>query len=82
LENFLETLTFSVVFIVIAFVFLAIGWLITGKQKIRGGTCGRDPTKERDKNCATKSRCQLCDSNKKPKKEEKSEEKTTNTEDK
>ncbi|MEC7840028.1 MAG: hypothetical protein VX777_08320 [Chlamydiota bacterium] len=67
MDNFIETLIFASVLIIIALIFLGLGWLITGKQKIRGGTCGRDPTKERDGDCSTKSACQLCD--KKPKSE-------------
>lgn len=46
------------VVIVLALACLAIGWLITGKTKIEGGACGRDPTKKREDDC--QSLCSMC----------------------
>lgn len=51
MESFFKTLALSFVFIVAALALLGIGWLITGRQKIKGGTCGRDPTRKQDKKC-------------------------------
>jgi hypothetical protein len=40
---------------------LGIGWLLTGKSKIKPGACGRDPTKNKDENCSeSKISCGLC----------------------
>jgi len=62
MSSLILTLTLAFVVTVIAILLLAISWLITGKSKIRGGTCGRDPTKKQpeDEDCGTKTSCQLC----------------------
>ncbi len=60
----LLTLAIAFIIIVIAIAFLGIGWLITGKSKLRPGACGRDPTKKRDSSeCGTGTdvSCTLCD---------------------
>ncbi len=42
---------------------LGVGYLITGKSKIRPGACGRDPHKIREEGCGTSASCQLCEHN-------------------
>jgi hypothetical protein len=40
---------------------LGIGWLLTGKSKIKPGACGRDPHKMRDEDCSSDQvSCGLC----------------------
>jgi hypothetical protein len=63
MQNFLETATIAIVLVGAALLLISIGWLITGKQKIKRGTCGRDPTKKSDDECGTKSHCQVCENN-------------------
>lgn len=61
MENLLQTILFAGVFVIIALCLLGLGLLITGKQKIKGGTCGRDPNKTKDDSCGTpRSGCSLC----------------------
>lgn len=60
MESFFETVVLAFVFIVAALALLGIGWLITGKQKIKGGTCGRNPNEKKDKSCGEKRSCSLC----------------------
>lgn len=56
-------LTIIIAFIItlIAVGLLAISWLLTGKSKIKLGSCGRDPT-NKDENCAENKgiSCILC----------------------
>lgn len=41
---------------------MAIGLLLKGKSILRPGACGRDPTKNRDRqDCGSKSSCSLCE---------------------
>lgn len=62
----MQTTVIAIVLVAAALVLISTGWLITGKQKIRKGSCGRDPTKKVDEECGTKSHCQICeDSSKK-----------------
>lgn len=58
----LLTLMSAFIVVVIALALLAVGWLLTGKSKIRAGSCGRDPTKDRDRSehCGTDVSCHLC----------------------
>lgn len=59
---FILTLISAFVVVVLAFLCMAIGWLITGKSKIKGGMCGRDPTKKKEsKSCGDDVRCDLCE---------------------
>lgn len=73
------TTTVLLAFLIIgaALALIGIGWLITGKSKIRGGACGRDPHQLRkDENCGNSSfSCQLCEKSgkKEPTKQEKPE---------
>lgn len=57
-SNLFLTLVIAFIVIVLALAAMAIGWLITGKNKIQRGSCGRDPTKKQDENCT--SSCNLC----------------------
>lgn len=64
------TLIIAFIIIMIAVALLGIGWLITGKSKMRPGACGRDPNQknEQNDNCGTKVSCQLCEKPKEKKK--------------
>lgn len=61
MSNFLVTLLISFAVIALSIGALAIGWLITGKQKLKPGACGRDPNKKKDKDCGAAANCQLCE---------------------
>lgn len=55
------TLLIAFVLILIAIGLLAISWLLTGKSRIIPGACGRDPTKNRNKDCDGEDiSCILC----------------------
>lgn len=64
-------LTLAIAFIVVAIAIglLSVGWLITGKAKLRAGACGRDPNKLREEEgCGTDVSCSLCEKPKDDKK--------------
>jgi hypothetical protein len=63
--NLLATIIIAAIFIGIALSLLAVGWLITGKQKIKRGMCGKDPKKSRDDNCNNNPSCSICEPPKK-----------------
>lgn len=69
MSTLILTLILSFVIVLLALFSLAIGWVITGKQKIKGGTCGRVP-KKRDEveGCGTDISCDLCSGKKEEKK--------------
>lgn len=70
--SLLSTLILAFAVVTIAFILLAIGWLLTGKSKIHPGACGKDPTKSsNDKSCGTKISCLLCKKTEEKKDEEK-----------
>ncbi len=61
MTTLLLTIAIAFIIIILAVASLAIGWLITGKMKIRSGACGQDPNKKRDEaSCGTGS-CNLCE---------------------
>jgi hypothetical protein len=62
MTTLLPTLALAFVIVLIAIACLAIGWLTTGKSKIRAGACGRDPTKQQSEKegCSTEVSCSLC----------------------
>ncbi len=62
MSSLLLTLAIAFVIVLISIGLLAIGWLISGKARIRPGACGRDPHKNRE-DCQTSASCQLCDQN-------------------
>lgn len=70
MSSFLMTLMIAFVVVIIALALLGLNWFITGKCKIRSGTCGRDPTKKRDEDeeCGTEVSCSLCKKSDKSKK--------------
>jgi len=66
MSSLLLTLGIAFLIVLISIGLLAIGWLISGKSRIRAGACGRDPHKNREdkEGCGTSISCQLCDQNK------------------
>lgn len=72
LDKFLETFSIAAVLIIIALLMIGLSWVLTGRQKVKGGTCGRDPTKEKDTSCG--SNCSLCENGTKQEKDEKPDE--------
>lgn len=69
MSTLLTTLLIAFIIITLAIASLAIGWLITGKQKLKPGACGRDPNKAKDDHCGSEVDCQLCAKPEKPKTE-------------
>lgn len=71
MSSFLTTLVITIVLVGLALAALAIGLILTGKSRLRRGSCGMDPTKLRDKSCdeEKQSSCGLC--GKGPEKKEK-----------
>lgn len=68
MDKFLETFSITVVLVILALLMIGLSWVLTGKQKVKGGTCGRDPTKDKDKSCGTKASCTLCENGNKEEK--------------
>ena len=64
MSNLVLTLGLAFIIIMIALALLALGWLLTGKSKMRPGACGRDPNQKQDENCGSNVSCQLCDKQK------------------
>ncbi|MFV0340160.1 MAG: hypothetical protein ACK5MA_05965 [Parachlamydiaceae bacterium] len=58
------TILLASVIVLLAILGLAIGWLITGKSKIRG-SCGRGANKDKDDSCGTSTTCEICRKDKK-----------------
>ncbi len=55
------TLLLSFIIVLVAICSLAIGWLVTGKSKIKGGMCGRVPKRKEDvEDCGSNFSCDLC----------------------
>lgn len=63
MSNLLVTIALSFAVIICAIALLCISWLITGKQKLKAGSCGKNPDQKKDKQCGTNIQCQLCDKN-------------------
>ena len=63
MSTILLTLILAFVIVVIALGLLGLGWLITGKSRIRPGACGRDPHKRQSKEegCGDDITCSLCE---------------------
>ncbi len=59
------TILVAFAFFLLALALVAIGWLITGKMKVKIGACGRVPDK--DNKCGEETKCSLCDEGKKEK---------------
>ncbi|CDR33676.1 hypothetical protein [Criblamydia sequanensis] len=81
LDNFLQTLGVAFILFLIALALIGISLLLTGKLKIKPGSCGRDPTKNRNNNCGSASHCVLCDRGEETKDEENEENLITPIED-
>lgn len=62
------TLTIILAFIIVllAILALSIGWLLTGKSKIQGGSCGRAPRTNKNKDCGINYSCDICEKPKEP----------------
>lgn len=60
MSTFSLTLILATVIIFIGLLFLAIGWLLTGKSRFRGNQCGRAPDAKQDKSCGDTKTCPLC----------------------
>lgn len=61
MSTLLTTMLLAFIVVLLAIVALTIGWLITGKQKLTPGACGRDPNKQKNDKCGSQVNCQLCD---------------------
>jgi len=62
MDNLLLTIGIAFVIIVLSVVLLGIGWLTTGKPKIKPGACGKAPGQKRDEeSCGTQTSCGLCE---------------------
>lgn len=67
MSQWMLTLGLAFFLVFVAILCLGIGWLITGKTRVRGGMCGRDPTKKEDSCDDTEDKgCSVC--HKEPKK--------------
>lgn len=63
MSNLALTLSIAFVLFSVAVAFLAIGWLITGKSRLRPGSCGRNPQMRRSDACEKEGSCALCEKN-------------------
>ena len=61
--NLLKTVVGAIILMGIVVVIALIGWLITGKNRLRKGSCGWDPSKKEDS-------CSICGHEKKCEKED------------
>ncbi len=66
--TFFITMIIAFIIVLLAVAALGIGWLLTGKPKLKAGACGRDPNKKQDEDCGSSVNCQLCE---KPKNKDK-----------
>lgn len=57
MDQIITTVALAFVFIALGVAALAIGWLVTGRSKMRGNKCGTNP---HDKSCDTNKSCSLC----------------------
>jgi hypothetical protein len=62
MSNLLTTIGLAVIVVLIAIGVISIGWILTGKSRVRLGMCGRDPTVKRtdEEGCGTGISCDLC----------------------
>ncbi len=63
--NVWTTIVIAAIVVLLAVAGLAIGLILTGKSKLRMGSCGWDPNKKRDDSCGKKIQCPLCKPEKK-----------------
>lgn len=58
MSTLITTIILALIIVIICLGFLGLGALLTGKSKIKLGSCGRDPTK---KDCGEKKSCGVCE---------------------
>ncbi|MBS4169222.1 hypothetical protein [Parachlamydia sp. AcF125] len=61
MPDFTITLIIAFLAIMVALLLLGLGWLLTGKPKIKPGSCGRAPIRKKDSECGDQFSCNLCD---------------------
>lgn len=71
MTSLFTTAFLAIIVVLIAMAVIAIGWLITGKSRVRLGMCGRDPTAKRDdkEGCGKDISCSICEKTDKKEKE-------------
>lgn len=60
MNSLLPTVIIASVLVLAALFALSIGWVLTGKHKIKGGTCGQAPSKRKNESCGTEASCIIC----------------------
>lgn len=65
--EFVWTAIIAFVLFLIAIILISTGLILMGKSRIRGGSCGRLPSKNKDDSCGTDQSCSLCSSGKEKK---------------
>ncbi|HEY4831283.1 MAG TPA: hypothetical protein VIH61_01810 [Waddliaceae bacterium] len=62
MSQLLSTLGMAFAVTTLAIILMGTGWMITGKSKLRGGMCGRIPSKKNnnDAECNTQTGCGIC----------------------
>jgi hypothetical protein len=64
MTTFLYTILFAIILIILGLLALGIGWLITGRQKLKRGTCGYDPNQlkkqKEQEQCGKDPSCPVC----------------------
>ena len=60
MSNLYLTVALSLLIVFVSLSLLAIGWILTGKSKLRLGMCGRDPTQKKSKECGKDISCVVC----------------------
>ncbi|MGE3954518.1 MAG: hypothetical protein AB7F31_04890 [Parachlamydiales bacterium] len=61
MKPLLITLLLAVILIALALAGLALGLILTGKNRLQLGACGRYPRQRRDERCGNETHCPLCD---------------------
>lgn len=62
MSQLLITLGIAFALITLGILLMGIGWVITGKSKLKGGMCGRAPSKKNDPEteCNRQTGCGIC----------------------
>ncbi|MDF2577477.1 MAG: conserved putative rane protein [Chlamydiales bacterium] len=60
MEKLGPTLLATIVIFGLAIIGLMIGWIITGKSKLKRGSCSSVPNDPKDDECGNKASCSLC----------------------
>jgi hypothetical protein len=63
MNNVFTTIFLTIIVVLLAMAVIAIGWLLTGKSRVRLGMCGRDPTAKRNdkEGCGKDISCSICE---------------------